>query len=423
MIAYKFPPMHNTSCVRTWSFHQHIKKYFDTVTVISTSNRHLLRKEFVDLGNAVIHDAKTYDYRTAFQKGEKRQSVLKDTSKESPLGKFAQKLSASYPSLLLFGEGGIRYINSAIRIGRKLVQEKSITHIFSTFSPYADHIIAKRLKSEFSSLFWIADFRDLHVDPTQDNMLFRNLQKKWNRRVLKKANIITTVSAGLAVHLKEYNSNVYVLRNGIERMSQATHDVYSDKFTISYTGSMYGDRRDPDLLLLALSELIQNGELSIEKIRITYAGKDSEVWKRKVREHDIEEILDDRNLISRKETINIQHWSSVNVLLTYSSEELTGNLTGKVFEYLNAKRPVLILINGPIDMEIEDLVNGDLGIVAYSDDLKMVKEFLVSEFGKWKNGKTSNEGVDYANALRPFLWESMVEEFVEHIELNESCNS
>lgn len=417
MIAYKFPPMHNTSCVRTWGFHQSIKPYFDTVTVISTSNRHLLRQEAVDMGDAEVYDAETYDYRTVLQKKDGKQSVVSNKSKQSFLGKFAHKLNASYPSLYIFGEGGVKYIRSAVKLGTKLINERSITHVFSTFPPYADHIIANELKEKFPSLYWIADFRDLHVDPTQDNMLFREQQRKWNKKILRHADIVTTVSSGLAQHLKELTPNVYVLMNGIDRMSGEGSPEVSDRFTISYTGSMFGEERNPDLLLKVLSELLESNSIPVDKLRVTYAGKDSAVWQEKMQEFELSGLFDDRGLISREEAIGIQQKSSINLLLTYSSPQLTGNITGKLFEYFNARRPVLVMINGTKDAEIEGLVPPELGRVVYNGNFDKVKEFVLSKYIEWKNSDTGESGIDYGKILEPFTWEHMTRSFADHIGL------
>lgn len=415
MIAYKFPPMHNTACVRTWGFHQSIKPYFDSVTVISTSNRHLLRQEAVDMGDAEVYDADTFDYRTVLQKKKSKQSVVGDKSKESIIGKVGQKLNASYPSIYIFGEGGLKYIRSALKIGKQVVEERSITHVFSTFSPYADHIVAHDLKAKFPSLFWIADFRDLHVDPTQHNLFFRQAQKNWNKKMLKAADIITTVSEGLAKHLNEFNTNVYVLRNGIEEISNDDAPIYDDKFTISYTGSMYGDRRNPDLLLQSLVELIDAQIIPRDKLRLTYAGKDSDVWLRKAKDFGIIDILEDRGLVSRKEAMAIQRRSSINLLLTHSGPGLTGIITGKIFEYFNARRPVLVIVIGPADDEIESLITNDFGQVVYRGDSGRVISFISELYHVWQQADTGSPSRNYSNFLKLLSWDNIIKDFAGHI--------
>lgn len=416
MIAYKFPPMHNTSCVRTWGFYRHVKPYFEDVHVISTSNRHLLRQEPVDLTGVNVYDARTSDYRTILQADQGKQSVLRDETKESTAGRVGQKLNASFPTLYLFGEGGLQYIYNGGRIGGGLVEREGITHVFSTFSPYADHIIAFGLKQQFPHLYWIADFRDLHVDPTQNNLLWRNFQRKQNARILSKADCLTTVSHGLAAHLEEYNDNVFILRNGIEEVPELPYGEQFQKFTLTYTGSMYGDKRNPEPLLRIVRELIRDGSVSPEEIEICYAGKDSDVWRRMIAKHELNDVFRDLELVSRKDALELQRRSHVNILLTYSSDELKGNVTGKVFEYMRAMRPIVVIINGPQDQELEEIMTDMPGGVYYMNDSSRLKSDLIDWLGDYREEGAMQH--DMKRAVEPFLWSNAIVNFVEHIGLD-----
>jgi hypothetical protein len=178
---------------------------------------------------------------------------------------------------------------------------------------------------------------------------------------------------------------------------------------------MFGEERKPELLLEVLSDLISSKEVRSDKIRVTYAGKDSAVWHDKMLGIGLSEILDDRGLVSRKEALNIQQKSSINLLLTYSSDKLKGNITGKLFEYFNARRPVLVMINGPQDQEIEDLVRPELGIVAYHSDYNSVRDFVLHEYKAWERGDSGDSQFDYQEALKPFTWDMLARNFARHI--------
>ena len=411
IVAYKFPPMHSTSCVRTWGLYTHAREHFDSVIVLSTTNRHILRQEPVEMDGVEIYDAKTRDYRTVLQANKDRQSTLKDNTKESALGLFAQKLSASFPTLYLFGEGGLKYINSAVKIGKRIVERDNITHIFSTFSPYADHVIAHKLKRACPHLYWIADFRDLHVDPTQKNMLWRSYQERMNAKILARADLVTTVSEGLAVHLRKYHPLVHVMRNGIDILPDDKLPEPYGRFTISYTGSMYGTRREPTPLLEVLSDMVDDGSIAADELEIVYAGKDSDAWRSRIQQYDLEECFDDRGLVSRSEALDIQCRSHINLLLTYSSDDLTGNITGKIFEYFAARRPVLVLINGPKDVEIEELVEKQGGVAAYNNDIDVIRKFVMDKYSVFKSGDNAHIEGD----LERFSWARLTSELMEKI--------
>ena len=411
-IAYKFPPMHSTSCVRTWGICKHLQAHFDKVAVLTTSNRHILRQEAVDIGEVEVHDAKTYDYRTAFQKDVQQQSATSVQSKKSLGGRFAQKLVSSFPFLYVFGEGGWSYIRSGINIGRKLIREKGITHVMSSFSPYADHIIAHALKREFPEITWIADFRDLHVDPTQSNLLFRAYQEKINKRILAEATILTTVSEGLARHLERYHQNVYVLRNGIEAGKIAEDLPESDKFTVTYTGSMFGNKRDPGVLARALKRLSADPEFR-GNLRIRYAGKDAGHWNSYFEKADLGDNLENQGLVTRKEALRLQRVSHINILLTYSSNELKGNVTGKIYEYMAAGRPMVLCINGPKDTELEMAVEDYPAFVAYNEDEKALAEYLRGYYDKWMNSEEEEYITPASNSSHS--WDSVIQDFISKI--------
>ena len=109
LVAYKFPPMRSISCNRTWAIADGMRKYFDAVHVITTSNRHLLLQDHIDTSSVHVLDAGTTDYRTLFQR-QKRDAVAGERTKTSLIGKWLARLQSSFPTLYLFGEGGLRYI-------------------------------------------------------------------------------------------------------------------------------------------------------------------------------------------------------------------------------------------------------------------------------------------------------------------------
>ena len=411
MICYKFPPMHSTSCVRTWAFYRGMREYFDTVHVISTTNRHILRQEVIDMEDAEVVDAKTWDYRTILQGRKGSASAVSNTGKLTSSGKLGQKLNASFPFLYLFGEGGWMYIRNAVQHGEELIDRENITHVFSTYTPYADHLVASKLKHKYPQLFWIADFRDLHVDPTQNNLFFRNHQEKVNRNIISGADMVTTVSSGLAEHLKAYHDNVVVLRNGIENAELRTCEGYTDKFTLCYTGSLFGEHRDPGILYEALSELCAEKVINQDDVRILYAGKDQQAWDTMAARFGWLDAVENKGLISRQEALELQCKSHVNVLLTYSSDSLTGNLTGKVFEYMAAGRSILVLVSGPEDKELNDIIEPHFGMVAYPDERRKVKSFLKAEYEAWSKGNHEDTS-DLVDRLQPYIWSNMIRKFV-----------
>ncbi len=413
LIAYKFPPMQSISCNRTWALYTGLKRYFDAIYVVSTSNRHILPQDPVDTSGVDVTDAKTVDYRTLFQ-GNSRSAVAGERTKTSLAGKVMARMQSSFPTLHLFGEGNFYYVNNAVAAAERILRKHPVTHVLSTFPPYADHLIASALKKRHAGIFWIADFRDLHVDPAQNNLFWRKHQENVNRRILRAADMVTTVSEGLAEHLRRFHPNVHVLKNGISTQRER-YELPFPKFTIAYTGSMFQDKRKPETLLEAVRELLDNGTLKKADVDIAYAGKDSAVWWPLIRRYHLEEIFTDYGMLSHDEAERIQQRSHINVLLTYSTDTLKGNLTGKLFDYLAARRPILVIVNGPRDKEIEDMISTTKsGKVCYHGDRQCVAEILAHLYREWQQRGDVNW--EYSKEhLEELSWDHILKAFSRNI--------
>ena len=167
---------------------------------------------------------------------------LSEKSAHNNFWKFAYRIKESFPFNIFLDEGSLLYILASYRSAKEHINENNITHIYSSYRPYADHLICYLLKRQFPDLFWIADFRDPHVDSNRKNVLFPALQHWVNRFILKRANRVVTVSNGLSKYLRQYHDNVVVLRNGIGAHYNPVlwHDArLKNKFLITYTGTLY----------------------------------------------------------------------------------------------------------------------------------------------------------------------------------------
>jgi hypothetical protein len=265
----------------------------------------------------------------------------------------------------------------------------------------SDHFTAHLLKIAFPHLVWIADFRDLHIDPLYQMPLVKPFQHWCNKRLLRRADLVTTVSEGLAIHLRAYHSNVYALRNGVhlenqkvfELLNQNTPSVSdaqnasrSSKFTLAYTGSMWIDERNPSLLLKIIQDLSNEGIMSPQNTQIVYAGKDTSVWQTWITKYNLDTFFNAHGLVSSQKAVDIQREAHLNILLTSALPNYGGVLTGKFFEYLAACNPILVLINGAQDIEFERIVTDlDAGIVAYNDrSEKELRAFILNLFNEFQ---------------------------------------
>jgi glycosyltransferase involved in cell wall biosynthesis len=328
----------------------------------------------------------------------------------SLLVKFLRKMIDSFPFNTIFGEGGLLYILNGTLRGIKLIKKNKISHIYTSFRPLADHIIAYNLRLFFPELKWIADFRDLPVDRFRSNTFIPSLQKAFLKKLISGAHQIITVSNGLNINLKKIRPDSKLIRNGIFNIYNVSKSKANDRFTISYTGSLYPDFRKPTIFLKVLSNLLKNNIISDSEIVVQYAGKDNEIWNRWIDEFELRSVSKDLGELSLFDSIKMQTDSDLLLLITWSDNQNKGILTGKLFEYLASGNTVFALINGDKDEEMEEILkNYEDGKVFYNEDLLTLETEILNRFNSWKNNEPLLINVD-SNIVYEFSWQKATDE-------------
>jgi Glycosyltransferase Family 4 len=437
-LLYYFPPIKSIAVNRNWGIVRHLQPYFAETFVFTTKNNQLLPQEVRDTEGVKISEITTFDYRTltAWLRPNRSEMHHDEGAKSNPIVRFGIRLLDSFPFNLLFHEGGLLYSLIGFWRAAKLIRREKITHIYSSFRPMSDHFTAHLLKIAFPKLVWIADFRDLHIDPLYQMPLVQPFQHWCNKRLLRRADLVTTVSEGLAIHLRAYHPNVYALRNGVHLENQKAFEllnqnqkedpsVYdaqnasiSPKFTFAYTGSMWIDERNPSLLLKIVQDLANEGIMSPQNTQIVYAGKDTAVWQSWITKYNLDTFFNSYGLVSSQKAVDIQREAHLNILLTSALPNYGGVLTGKFFEYLAACNPILVLINGAQDIEFEQIVTHlDAGIVAYNDrSEKELRHFVLNLFNEFQaTGKV--EPTIRRERLDELSWEATMAKLADKLGL------
>jgi glycosyltransferase involved in cell wall biosynthesis len=393
-LLYHYPPLPGISPKRNYLISSEISKRAAFSLIFTATGSYQLNETELP---ALVQKIPAFDYRYFIRKKNKSGAVT-DKSKK---GKWIQRmirLMNTFPFTILIGEGGPVYLAHTIVKGHRAIRKHKITHIYSAFRPFTDHFAAFILKKLNPHVFWIADFRDLMVDPYFNKIYYEKFHHKLFKRVFRKADLITTVSDGLAAQLMSFNQKVITIKNGIATFPVNLSENACPHFTIAYTGSMYLNQKNARPLFDALKSLIDEGKIIPEHIRIIYAGKDSFYWKEMAATYDFSPMLELRGDLSSTEAMMIQKQACINVLLSISSHELTGILTGKMVEYFEAGSPVLAIVVNQVDPELETCLQ-ELHIgKSFSDqpsDLSGIKKFILDEYVHWQNTGMNRKPVDH----------------------------
>lgn len=422
-ISYYYPPVKAVGTLRCYYLSDMFSNAIGSVSVLSKTIYSYLPYEQIEISPDIsVYRVYAPDYHfirfwiSTLVNKFRRYVFKKNINRSIHNSKSNKTLSLlvdTFPFNCLLGEGGIIYIILGIIKSLQIVQSQKTTIIFSSFRPYSDHIIAWFVKLINPNIYWIADFRDIHVDPDHSNVLYPKLQHRINTWFFRKADLLTCVSEGYLKHVKQYNDSTLLLRNAFP-ISKLSFDIKSiesfQKFTISYTGMLYGGRRNPAIFFKVIQKLLLDNVISSNDIELLYAGKEDTYWKQLGYQFNLSEICKTVGIVSLQESENIQRKSHLNLMITWASENYS-TFPAKFYEYLAARRPILLLINGEKDEEFERLFSENpIGQLFY-DTLEyeyILYSYLQKAYKNWQSNKVTYTDSLY---LLPFCWEETFNSF------------
>ncbi|MBX6423454.1 glycosyltransferase [Thermosulfurimonas sp. F29] len=273
------------------------------------------------------------------------------------IGSFAYRL---YKQLICFPDEAVPWLLEYPKIER-ITQKERPDVVLSSSLPNTCHIIASRLSRRLR-LPWVADFRDLWTQNHAFRRIFplRLLEVWLEKRTIAHAAALITVSEPLKDQLESlHRKPVFVIPNGFDPDDFPEESISSNPdgpLLIVYTGMIYPGKRDPSPLFAALSVLLRRGKISSGDVRVDFYGRKLDVVLDLLERYpEVKDMVQLRGEVSHEEAMKAQRAADVLLLLGWTDPQARGIYTGKVFEYLGAKRPILSI--GPEGDVIEELLN------------------------------------------------------------------
>jgi hypothetical protein len=238
----------------------------------------------------------------------------------------------------------IGWYGRAVKKGLELAGKQKVDIIFSSYGPSISHLVASRLHRQ-TGIPWVAEFRDgwslnhylRKVQP------FYFLEQRLERRVMRGSSLLITVSEPLARQLEMLHSEkVVTIPNGFDEEDYIEDTPLTPKFTVTYTGNIYRGRQDPAPFFKAIARLKEEGELSSDNLEVRFFGGGTLAGLLPaVKDYHLEDIVKICGLVPFKESIRRQKESAALLFLGWNDPRERGAYSGKIFEYLGARRPIL----------------------------------------------------------------------------------
>jgi glycosyltransferase involved in cell wall biosynthesis len=247
-----------------------------------------------------------------------------------------------------FYENAQFLINKGPKVGlykeaRKFLKTNSVDAIIATGDPFVLFKYASQLSTEFN-IPWVADYRDPWSQSfsAKKGFLQRQLDRFYERRIVKKALCITTVDELFKVKLKQLfaSKKIDIISNGYdpEEMNR-TNGIEQNKdcLTFSFVGTIY--KWHPiDSLLKAFSDFQNNAPLKEFKIKF-YGVNDENNLKAKIR-NEYRSLEGKIAIIPRTPNGTLlELLAKDNVMLLFNYYQFTGT---KIYDYLGLQRKILL---------------------------------------------------------------------------------
>ena len=287
---------------------------------------------------------------------------------------------------LLLPDASVTWNLTAIPAAIRIARREGIDVVITTSPPGSVHLVGAAVQRA-TGVRWIADLRDPLVanQHRRDDTTAARARQAANERVARlvagRADAVTCVSEAIAEEVRGLGPRgaVHVISNGCDFDDFAGLEYRAgSRFRITHTGSFFG-KRDPRPFLQAFHDANLDG---VARFVGDFRSTDRE-WAASLDLGDRLELVD---YLPRAESLRLQRDSEALLLLVPDAGGRgKGVLSGKVFEYIAAGRPILAVV--PPDGAAAELVRQtSSGVVVAPDDVDGIRRALVELHSRFANG-------------------------------------
>lgn len=363
LIAFQFPPMRGSSAIqRTLRFAQHLPKFgWKPVVLTATPGAYEAVSSAADsdTGSIDVHRARALD-------AARHLSLL-----------------GRYPRSLAIPDRWITWKYSAVPAALRLIREKQIDVVWTTFPIATAHEIGLAVERR-SGVPWVAEFRDpmwqgdYPPDP-RVNRAWKDLES----RVFQHARRVVVTTPGAArdyrTRFPDYDGDhIRVVENGFDedafavaesriRLRPAAAPAPGRRLTLLHSGVIYPSERDPTCLFDALASLRSAGDPAAGRLelKLRASGNDA-LLQRMIKERQIEDIVQLEPAIDYVSAL--EEMLTVDGLLILQASNCNAQVPAKIYEYFRAGRPIVALTD-PAGDTAATLERAGAGLISTLDSV------------------------------------------------------
>ncbi len=409
MIAYYFPPFGGVPVQRTLKFAKYLLEFGWNPLVLTVRNGYdHFHPNDPSLINKIPDEVEVIRTREigAIAKVVRflNRKIPKGSGKTGKESRFTNKILRLRKLLyntIWFPDEKNSWAPVAFVKGLRLLAKEDISIIYVSGYPWSAFLVGTFL-SILGGVPLILDFRDawtLNPRKLWDNWF----QRFWEEVALRQASKVIFATN----RMRENYIDRYPLIE-IEKFITVTNGYDNDDFKrfrfkegaddktflIAFTGT-FNDNvppldidQSPFYFLHGLSRLLKEIDIS-KNIKICFVGDFGKNNKALVEEMGLENVVELKGHVSHDKCLQYQADADLLLLIIYTCEWSKSVLTGKLFEYIGARKPILALVP---EGEAKDLITRErLGKTVDPRDIEGIKNTILAFYEEWKNNKLKLE--------------------------------
>jgi glycosyltransferase involved in cell wall biosynthesis len=376
IVSYPFPPMPSVGAHRWDAMARHLRRLGNEVTIVTTSAFGPMRNADEERHVARVADlTSARSVRRLFGRGplpaasDAPAALIAGQPLESPLPESLRKIFV--PDLYV-----ATWVPQATVVARRVVRERRIECVITT-SPYeSTHLMGPALRRAGAA--WVADFRDgWSFEPHRPGFptgLQRRLDRWMERHVAGRADRVVAATSPIADDFRgALGIEAVHIANGFDPLRYADLPppqipaLDEDAVVLAHTGTLAGiNNRDPSGLFAAMRRLRDEDPQQARRLRLLLAGRLDTEDIRLVQHSGLSDEVIRVGELSHAESIALQRSADALVLITSAGGS---ELTGKLFEYLSAGRPIIALAGSAV---AEVVRSTGTGVAVRADDVDAI---------------------------------------------------
>lgn len=299
----------------------------------------------------------------------------------------------------------IGWLPFALVKGKKLVSENQYDIIFTTAPPFSNFILSALLKSEETKL--VIDYRDpwKNNDYMEKTYIFnwqRWVSQRWETYVLKKTDGVIANTNRMLNFIKDQNSELFsdriikttVIYNGLSfDKEDKLKKKQNSKLLFVHSGRFHGSIRTPKYFLEAMRQLIDEGQVDMNRIVIRFLGNLSPSDFDQIAHIDTREFCQFPGMVPHSENIKQINEADCLVVIGGSGKYDGIYVPSKIFEYLQTPNIILGLLP---DGEAKDILqNAGRTVVVDPTDIQGIKDAIVHVMKELQSNESELRNQNY----------------------------